>query len=230
MVIPGILVAMLWVIKLIEIIFKSDFSGYGLIPQQWEGLRGIILSPLLHSNLAHLSANSVPLFVLTSGLFYFYDKLALRILAVLWLTTGFWVWIFAKDTGVHIGASGVVYALAAFHFLGGILRKEPRIMAFSLVVVFLYGGLVWGIIPDFLPEKNISWESHLLGLLAGVLTALFYRSAGPQRKVYEWPEEDDEPDQEPEAGFDNDSRHSATFTYPADKTDSGRENTSHTGY
>jgi membrane associated rhomboid family serine protease len=205
MLIPGILLFILWLVKLLEIWLKTDFSEYGLNPQNFKGLRGILFSPFLHSNFAHLSANSVPLFVLGAGLFYFYEKLAGRILAMLWLTTGFWVWAFAKDTGIHIGASGVVYALAAFHFTGGLLRKEPRMMAFALLVVFLYGGLIWGVIPDFLPEKNISWESHLLGLLAGGTVAFFYRSSGPQRKEYEWPEEDeneeedDGHDQEPDA-------------------------------
>jgi hypothetical protein len=92
-------------------------------------------------------------------------------------------------------------------FTGGLLRREPRVMAFSLLVVFLYGSLIWGIVPDLFPEKNISWESHLLGLLAGVIIALFYREEGPQRKKYSWEEEDeyDEPDQEPEAFSSNES-------------------------
>lgn len=83
----------------------------------------------------------------------------------------------------------------------GILKREPRILAFSLLVVFLYGSLIWGIFPDFLPEKNISWESHLLGLLAGIILAFFFRKLGPQRKEYQWDDEPevDEDDQEPPA-------------------------------
>ena len=111
---------------------------------------------------------------------------------LLYVRSGLWVWIFARDTGIHIGASGVVYALATFHFMGGLLRREPRMMAFSLLVVFLYGGLVWGVIPDFYPGKNISWESHLLGGLAGIVLAFAYRGEGPQRKVYHWDESDEE--------------------------------------
>ncbi len=196
---PAVLILLIWAVWLVEYISHQDFSGYGLLPQHLSGLKGIILSPFLHASFAHISANTVPLFVLSAGLFYFYERLAYRILALLWITTGFWVWIFAKDTGIHIGASGIVYALAGFHFMGGVLKKEARLMAFSLVVVFLYGGLIWGIIPDFFPEKNISWESHLLGLLAGVMIAIFYRSYGPQKKEYLWDDEDDEPDQEPPA-------------------------------
>lgn len=192
LVFPGILVLIIWLIKIVETGFNISFAELGLLPQTLKGLRGILFSPLLHGDWAHLSANTVPLFVLTAGLFYYYGKKASIIFILCWLVTGFWVWIFAKDTGIHIGASGVVYALATFHFTGGILRREPRMMAFSLLVVFLYGGLIWGVIPDFFPEKNISWESHLLGGVAGILIAFAYRETGPQRKVYQWEDEDDE--------------------------------------
>jgi membrane associated rhomboid family serine protease len=192
MVIPGLLVMLLWMIKAIEVGFQISFADYGLQPQTFAGLRGILFSPLLHADWAHLSSNSVPLFLLSAGLFYYYDKKAPAILTFLWLVTGIWVWIFAADTGIHIGASGVVYALATFHFTGGLLRREPRMMAFSLLVVFLYGSLVWGISPKFFPGKNISWESHLLGGLAGIVIAFAYRSEGPQQKIYQWEDEDDE--------------------------------------
>jgi len=189
---PGFLVLVLWIIKVIEVSFHISFADYGLLPQSFVGLRGILFSPLLHADWAHLSSNSVPLFLLSAGLFYYYGKKAPAILMLCWLVTGIWVWIFAVDTGIHIGASGVVYALATFHFTGGLLRREPRMMAFSLLVVFLYGSLVWGISPDFFPGKNISWESHLLGGLAGIVIAFAYRSDGLQKKIYHWDEEDDE--------------------------------------
>ncbi len=165
LILPSFLLILIWAVWLTEYFGKLDFSGFGLLPQHISGLKGVIFSPLLHASFSHIAANSVPLFVLAAGLFYFYEKAAVRILILLWITTGLWVWVFAKDTGIHVGASGVVYALAAFHFTGGVIRREARMMAFSLLVVFLYGGLIWGVIPDFLPEKNISWESHLLGLL-----------------------------------------------------------------
>lgn len=191
---PILLLILIWGIKLYEIIFHADLSMYGILPQTATGLRGIIFSPLLHADASHAFANSVPLLVLTAALYYYYGKAANGILALSWLITGFWVWVFAKDTGYHIGASGIVYALAAFHFTSGVLRREPKMMAFSLLVVFLYGGLVWGIYPDFFPEKNISWQSHLLGFIAGVVLAFFYRSDGPQRKKYDWEDENDDDD------------------------------------
>lgn len=196
MLVPLILLGIIWGIKLFEIIFHADFSDYGIIPQTVTGLRGIIFSPLLHADVSHAFANSVPLLVLTAALYYYYGRMANRILALSWIITGLWVWAFAKDTGCHIGASGIVYALVAFHFTSGVLRREPRMMAFSLLVVFLYGGLIWGIYPDFWPEKNISWQSHLLGMIAGVILAFFYRKDGPQKKVYVWDEKEDESDDE----------------------------------
>jgi membrane associated rhomboid family serine protease len=202
MVFPGLLLLVLWLIKIIEVSFRISFAEFGLLPQNFTGLRGILFSPLLHADWAHLSANSVPLFLLSAGLFYYYGKKAPVIFFLCWLVTGIWVWIFAVDTGTHIGASGVVYALATFHFTGGILRREPRMMAFSLLVVFLYGSLVWGVVPDFFPEKNISWESHLLGGLAGILIAFAYRGEGPQRKKYQWDEDgEDEIDYQSDASI-----------------------------
>lgn len=189
---PAILVLILWLIKIAEVSFNISFAELGLLPQSFSGLKGLLFSPLLHADWKHLSANSVPLFILASGLFYYYGRKAVTIFILCWLVTGIWVWIFATGTGIHIGASGVVYALATFHFTSGLLRREARMMAFSLLVVFLYGGLVWGAIPDFLPEKNISWESHLLGGIAGIVIAYAYRREGPQRKEYVWPEEEDE--------------------------------------
>jgi len=192
MVFPGLLLLVLWVIKIIEVGFGISFAEFGLLPQSFTGLRGILFSPLLHADWAHLSANSVPLFLLSAGLFYYYGKKAPVIFILCWLVTGIWVWIFAVDTGTHIGASGVVYALATFHFTGGILRREPKMMAFSLLVVFLYGSLVWGVVPDFFPQKNISWESHLLGGIAGILISFAYRGEGPQRKIYQWDEDEED--------------------------------------
>lgn len=199
---PGLLVVVLWIIKLIEVGFQVSFAEFGLLPQTLIGLRGIFFSPLLHADWAHLSSNSVPMFLLSAGLFYYYGKKAIIIFILCWIVTGLWVWIFAVDTGTHIGASGVVYALATFHFTGGILRGEPRMMAFALLVVFLYGSLIWGISPDFFPGKNISWESHLLGGLAGIVLAFAYRSEGPQQKKYQW-DDDDDSDEDEETPYED---------------------------
>jgi membrane associated rhomboid family serine protease len=187
-----IVVAMLWLVKAVELIGGISFATFGVMPLKLKGLAGILLSPLIHADMGHLTANSAPMFFLTAALVYFYRKDAIRIFSILWILTGLWVWLFARGNSYHIGASGVVYGLAAFHLIGGIIRKEPRLMAFSMLVIFLYGSMVWGFFPDFFPKKNISWESHLMGAIAGVLLGIYYRKAGPQAKVYDWGEEDED--------------------------------------
>lgn len=187
---PGFFVGVLWIIKFIEI--KSGFSlaDYGVLPRHPSGLKGILFSPFIHGDYDHLISNSIPLLVLGAALFYFYRELAFKVFVLVYFLSGFWLWLGGREN-YHIGASGIVYGLAVFLFFSGIFRKEPRLIAISLLVVFLYGGIVWGIFPLF---TGVSWEAHLFGSIAGLLCAIFFRKQGPQRKMYEWEEEEDEPE------------------------------------
>jgi membrane associated rhomboid family serine protease len=191
--IPGLLVVIMLLIKLYEVSQHTSLYFLGIYPLHVKGLPGILTSPLIHENWSHIFANSGPLLVLGGIIFYFYRKLAGYILGLIWIITGLWVWTFARDA-YHIGASGVVYGLTSFVFTSGLLRKDNRLLSVSLLVVFLYGSLIWGIFPQLFPDKNISWESHLMGLLAGVLVAFYYKGQGPEQKVYEWENDEDEED------------------------------------
>ncbi|MBP6978473.1 MAG: rhomboid family intramembrane serine protease [Bacteroidales bacterium] len=189
--IPSLLVILLWIIKGTELIFSMDLGFLGIYPLQPKGLPGILLSPLIHNDVKHLAANTLPLLVLGTSIIYFYREIAYRVLLLLYIIPGIWVWFGGREA-YHIGASGVIYAMAAFLFFSGLIRRDGKLMALSLLVVFLYGSMVWGIFPNFMPEKNISWESHLMGLLAGLVVAIYYRARGPQRKKYEWELEEEE--------------------------------------
>ena len=202
--IPLLFVIILWVIKGAEELLHTSFAEYGLWPLKARGLIGILTCPLLHANFAHLFANSVPLLILGSLLFYFYRKTAWQIVALIWVVTGLWVWVFSRTDGVHIGASGVVYGIASFLFFSGIIRRDPTTMVITLLVTFLYGGMVWGIFPEFFPKERISWESHLMGLLCGMVLAWFYRDTGPPRRIYQWEEEDDDEPDDPDAYWKKD--------------------------
>ena len=191
LVLPGIFVIILWLVKIFEVTAHTDLSVYGLYPLKLRGLIGVLTCPFLHADFSHLSANSIPLFFLGGMLFYFYREIAFRVFFLTWLLTGFWVWCFARGEGIHIGASGIVYGLASFLFFSGIIRRETKLMALTLLIAFLYGGLVWGVFPQFFPQQRISWESHLMGLLAGLILAIYYRKIGTQRKIYDWGNEDD---------------------------------------
>ncbi len=197
---PFLFVILIWIIKLGEMVTQTDLGFLGIYPRRIEGLIGIIATPLLHADLKHLFANSVPLMVLGGCLFYFYKELAVKTFLLIYFITGLSVWVGGREA-YHIGASGVVYGLAAFLFFSGIIRRDGKLLAITLLVAFLYGSMVWGIFPDFFPEKNISFESHFWGLVAGAILAWYYRRIGPQRTIYEWEDEDEggeSPNEEPE--------------------------------
>ena len=191
---PAIFVVLLWLIKGADILFDLELNNYGLYPLQAKGLTGIFTSPFLHADLAHLFANSIPLLVLGAFLFYFYKEIAWMILGLLYIITGIWVWVYARGGAGHIGASGIIYGLASFLFFSGIIRREKGLMVLTLLVAFLYGGLIWGLFPQLFPNQPISWESHLMGLLAGIVLAFYYRNQGPQRKPWDWGDEDENDD------------------------------------
>ncbi|MCX6283361.1 MAG: rhomboid family intramembrane serine protease [Bacteroidetes bacterium] len=190
MIFPVLFVILLWLIRIADALWDMGMNEYGLIPLKAAGLIGIISAPLLHAGFSHLFANTIPLLVLGSLLFYFYRPLAWKIFFLIWLMTGLWVWVFARGNAAHIGASGIIYGLASFLFLSGIIRREQKLMIITLLVTFLYGSLLWGLFPQFFPKEHISWDSHLMGLLSGVLLAIYYRKSGPQKKVYEWNDEE----------------------------------------
>ena len=165
------LVAVLWFIHLLQYITGSDFGFLGTYPRQLWGLKGIFTSPLIHADLQHLISNSVPIFLLTSTIFFFYQKVATRAYLMIYLLTGLMVWIFAR-TVFHIGASGVVYGLVSFIFWNGIFRRSLQSIVLALVVTVLYSGYFAGILPN---QEGISWESHLLGGLVGIFVAYYYK-------------------------------------------------------
>lgn len=185
---PVIIVLIIWTIEIFQELSGFNLSDYGLFPRSIKGLRGIIFSPFLHSDYNHLINNSVPLLIMGASLFYFYRKIALRVLLLIVLIGGLWTWISARPS-YHIGASGLVYGLFGFLLISGFLRKNKSLMSISFLVAFIYGSMVWGILPI---DYKISWEGHLWGLLSGMAMAVYYRKEGPQAEKYQWEEDEDE--------------------------------------
>lgn len=188
---PFILLFLLGFVKLLEFISDTSFAEFGIFPHKAKGLYGIVLAPLIHADLGHLFNNALPMLVLTATLFYFYRNIAYQIFILIWIVTGICVWIGGREA-YHIGASGVIYGLASFLFFSGVLRKEVKLLAISLMVTFLYGSMVWGIFPIF---PDISFESHLFGGLSGLFFAFVYRKEGSiGTKESKAEDDDDEPD------------------------------------
>ena len=199
MIIPGIFVFLMWLVKIVEVLFEIDLSRFGIYPLTVQGLPGILFSPFIHADFQHLFNNSLPLFFLSIALFYFYSEVAVKVFISTYFITGLLVWIAGREAW-HIGASGLVYGLASFLFFSGIIRRHFRLIALSLLIVFLYGSMVWGLFPGV--YKNVSWESHMLGFFSGVFLAVSYRNQGPQKPVYEWMEEEDDDSSSAEATVD----------------------------
>ncbi len=186
-ILPFLFVFLLWIIKTIDYCEQLNLYLLGVYPRSIKGLLGIFLSPLLHSDYNHLISNSIPLLILGTGIIYFYRELAYKVIGFIWMTSGIGVWIFARES-YHIGASGLIYGIASFLFLSGVIRKDFRLLSISLLVVFLYGGLVWGVFPFF---PQISWEYHLWGSISGFLAALINQKKGPKPIEYSWENEEE---------------------------------------
>jgi membrane associated rhomboid family serine protease len=182
-------VALLWIIELATWMWDLDPALSGVRPRQLDGLPGIVFAPLVHAGVEHLLANSAPLLVLITTMVFLYPRSAIRTLPAVWLGTGLAVWLFGRES-IHLGASGLVYGLASYVLVAGVLRRDTRAIAAALVVWFMYGSLVWGALPTPLA---VSWETHLAAALVGVALAVALRHLDrPPRKRYDWERETDE--------------------------------------
>ncbi len=177
------------IIVLVFVVEKSlglNLTFMAVSPRMPEGLLGVLTSVFVHGDVKHLFNNCFSLFILTASLFYFYHQLADRIFVLCWIFSGLLLWVVGRSS-FHIGASGLIYALAFFLCISGFLRQYIPLIAISLVVVFLYGNMVWHVFPwqEFDP---VSWEGHLSGAIVGTTLAFIYRKEGPQRPVKIWTE------------------------------------------
>ena len=182
---PLLAVLSIWIIYWIEVRFGANFNDYGIYPRRLSGLKGILFSPFIHGSLEHLYNNTLPLGILIAFLFYFYNHAALRILIWGALVSGMLTWLIGRPS-YHIGASGVIYVLASFIFFKGVFAKHFRLVALSLVVVFIYGSMIWYIFPI---RDEISWEGHLSGFITGLLLALVIKVQLWNERKYAWEKE-----------------------------------------
>ena len=180
--IPMMFLLIMWTTHLFQFVFNISFIKLGVLPKTYIGLKGIFLSPFIHKDWSHLINNSYPILVLGTLLFYSYKKIAYRIFFLLFIFSGVFLWLTGRQS-FHIGASGIIYSLASFLFFSGIIRKNPPLTAISLVVLFLYGSMIWGLFPI---NKFSSWEGHLSGFITGLVISILFREDGPKRKKYQW--------------------------------------------
>lgn len=190
LVFPGFFLLLLWAVKFFEIGMELSFVEGGVYPRRWSGLKGILFSPLIHGDWKHLLDNSMPVLLLSLALFYFYRDIAYKIWLLIYFLGGILLWGVGREA-YHIGASGLIYGLAAFLFLSGIIRRVRSLTAISLLVVFWYGSMVWGLLPfDF----EVSFEAHITGAVSGIVLAIIYRDQGPEPERSTLDDEEEDPE------------------------------------
>lgn len=192
---PAIFLIIIYFVRIIDFITPGSFASYGIYPWRIKNLTGILFAPLIHGGWGHLFSNTAPIFILSVLLFYFYNKIAYKVFFSIYILSGLGLWL-ASRGAFHIGASGLIYGLATFLAFSGILRKHIGLIAISFLVIFLYGGLVWGIFPSIY-ARYVSWEGHLWGALSGIAVAYLFKNQGPQRKVLDIETDDSEDDNNP---------------------------------
>lgn len=192
---PLVFVVLLWVVYWFEIRFQIDLSEHGIYPRTLAGFQGVVFSPFLHGNLEHLYNNSIPLFVLLVALRYFYSKQFLPIISYGILLSGSITWLIGRSN-FHIGASSLIYVLVSFIFFKGIQTRYYRLVALSLTVIMLYGGMVWFMFPTL--DTSISWEGHLAGFISGYAFSFIFKTPEYHKPVfYEWEHPDFNPQNDP---------------------------------
>ena len=180
--IPIAYVVAIWVIYWVEISFNLNFNKYGVFPRTFVGFRGVFLTHFIHSNVSHLFNNSIPLFVLLCSVFYFYKDVAYKVLLLGGFLTGFLTWCIARES-YHIGASGIVYLLFSFVFFSGVIKKHYRLVSVSLMIIFLYGSMIWYVLPI---KEGVSWEGHLSGFLVGLVLAFTFKKKGIVKEEHQF--------------------------------------------
>lgn len=192
---PLVFIALMWIVKLFEVVTSYDLSTFGIYPKHMSGLKGILFTPFIHGDWDHLISNTIPFFVLAALMIFNYRKVAFKAFAFIYLFGGLLLWLTGREN-YHIGASGIVYGMAFFIFFIGVFRKNIQALALSLFVVFLYGSIIWGVLPI---DLEVSWEGHLMGAICGGITAFYFRNVDLPAPI----ELEDDEDEIDEASFDN---------------------------
>lgn len=196
--IPLIVVIAFWLIELFESSTGLNLDALGIYPRSVSGLIGIVFSPFLHGSFEHLASNSISFILLLASILFFYPGIARQVIWGVYLTTGIGVWLFARPA-YHIGASGLIYGFAGFLFFFGVFRKDTKSLNISLLMAFLYHGMLYGVFPN---QQGVSWESHFIGALSGASFAYMlrgYKGDAPPAS----PEDDSTPSWYPEEGYRN---------------------------
>jgi len=169
----------MWIVWIFDSTFHLHLYRNGIYPLTIKGFWGIFFAPFIHGDFNHIFSNTFPFLTLSTALFFFYKKNAFKVIILLYFFSGFWVWLAARSS-YHIGASGIIYGLASFLVFSGLIHKNKALTAISFAVIFLYGSMVWGVLP-LKPET--SWEGHLFGAITGFILTLAFANKKQPLKI-----------------------------------------------
>ncbi|MGB3696842.1 MAG: rhomboid family intramembrane serine protease [Gordonia sp. (in: high G+C Gram-positive bacteria)] len=172
----GVITAVLLLIEAVDLAMNDDLNRFGIVPRQVSGLDGIVWAPLLHADFAHLIGNLIPGVVL--GFLLLMARRFLAVTAIVWIVSGFGVWLTAPTGSVTVGASGVVFGWLAYLLVRGLFNRDVWQVLGGVVLLAVYGGILWGMLPQ---GGNVSWQGHLFGAAGGLLAAWVLTDRRPDR-------------------------------------------------
>jgi membrane associated rhomboid family serine protease len=123
---------------------------------------------LLHAGWGHLIGNTVPLLVLGFLVLLSGARLFAGVTAIIWVVGGLGTWLVAPPNTIHLGASVLIFGWMVFLLLRGFVTGRIGQILLGVVILFLYGGILWGVLPG---QPGISWQGHLFGAVGGAIAA-----------------------------------------------------------
>lgn len=166
-VVVGLFAALMWVVELVDLFPGTNFDRWGIRPRELDGLVGVVTMPLLHAGFGHLISNTIPFVVMGSLIAASGIGRYFVVTAIVTVVSGVGTWLTGPDHTIHIGASALVFGYLTYLLARGFFERRPTYLVLGLLVLFLYGGVLWGL----LPRPGISWQGHLFGAIGGVVAA-----------------------------------------------------------
>ncbi len=165
----GGLIVFFWLVEAADaVIFDGSLDMYGVRPRTLIGLRGLIFAPFLHSGFGHLMANTIPFLIMGWFVLLRGTREFVLVTIITAVSSGLGAWLFGAPNSVHIGVSGVIMGYFGYLLMRGYFERSLTAVLWSIFIIVLYGGLLWGVLPG---QNGVSWQSHLFGFLGGGLAA-----------------------------------------------------------
>lgn len=171
------LVALMWIVEVVDVAVDHRLDRYGIEPRDVDGLDGVVAAPFLHVGFGHLLANTIPFVTMGVVIALEGPRRLVLVTVIVALISGFGTWLVASPGTIHVGASGIVFGYATYLIARGVFNRRPTELAVGAAVVLVWGGALLGGLE---PQRGISWQGHLFGAIGGIVAA---RAVARERPV-----------------------------------------------